>query len=142
MKWRCRRSDLLGFLNCKKAFLMRSTAFHVNCCGLRIPLTCPLTLQRTAGDPHTHMHTWRNSPSLSTGADGVSPGAPNANAEGGDPVGNVMAIIGPRTTLASVRHPETVLYHVKLEQRRSKPPASSNPLWRFSWYTSRTSALA
>ena len=47
------------------------------------------------------------------GADGVSPGAPNANAEGGDPVGEVVAIIGPRTTLASARDPETVLYRVK-----------------------------
>ena len=50
------------------------------------------------------------------GADGVSPGAPNANAEGGDPVGEVVPIIGPRTTLASVRDPETVLYRVKHEQ--------------------------
>ena len=35
---------------------MRNTAvkFHVSCCGLRIPLTCPVTLQCTAGDPHTH----------------------------------------------------------------------------------------
>ena len=65
------------------------------------------------------------------GADGVSPGAPNANAEGGDPVGNVVAIIGPRTTLASARDPETVLYRVKHQQRRSKPLRSFNPLWNF-----------
>ena len=49
------------------------------------------------------------------GADGISPGAPNANAEGGDPVGDVVAIIGPRTTLASARDPETVLYRGKHE---------------------------
>ena len=65
------------------------------------------------------------------GVDGVSPGAPNANAEGGDPVGDVVAIIGPRTTLASTRDPETMLYRVKHEQRRSKPLRSNNPLWKF-----------
>ena len=42
------------------------------------------------------------------GADGISPRASNANAEGADPVGDVVAIIGPRTTLASARDPETV----------------------------------
>ena len=65
------------------------------------------------------------------GADGVSPGAPNANAEGGDPIGDVVAIIGPRTTLASARDPGTVLYRVKHEQRRSKPLRSNNPLQKF-----------
>ena len=49
------------------------------------------------------------------GADGVSPGAPNANAEGGDPVGDVVAIIGLRITLASARNPETVLNRMKHE---------------------------
>ena len=73
------------------------------------------------------------------GADEVSPGAPNANAEGGDAVGDVVAIIGPRTTLASARDPETVLYRVKHEQRRTKPLRSYNPLW---WSTSRTRSLA
>ena len=62
--------------------------------------------------------------------DAVSPGAPNANAEGGDPVGKDVAIIGPRTTLASVRNRETVLYRVKHEPRRSKPLRSNNPLWK------------
>ena len=57
------------------------------------------------------------------GADGASPGAPNANAEGGDPFGEVEAIIGPRTTLASARDPETVLYRVKHEQRRRQEAA-------------------
>ena len=92
-------------------------------------LTCPVTLQRTAGDPHTHAHMAEQPISLD-GADGVSPGAPNANAEGRDPVGEVVAIIGPRTTLASARDPETVLYRVKHEQRRSKPLRSNNPLWK------------
>ena len=39
------------------------------------------------------------------GADGVSPGARNANAEAGDAVGDVVAVVGPRTTLASARDP-------------------------------------
>ena len=79
---------------------MRDTAvkFHVSCCGLRIPLTCPVPLQCTAGDPQTHI---AEQPISLDGADGVSPGAPNANAEGGDPVGHVVAIICPRSTLAS-----------------------------------------
>ena len=51
----------------------------------------------------------------------------------GDPVGDVVAIIGPRTTLANARDPEMVLYRVKHEQRRSKPLRSNNPLWKFSW---------
>ena len=109
---------------------MRGTAFNVNCCGLRIPLTCSVTLQRTARDPHTHAHMAEQPTSLD-GADGVSPGAPNANAEGGDPVGEIVAIVGPRTTLASACDPETVLYRVKHEQRRSKPLRSNNPLWKF-----------
>ena len=62
------------------------------------------------------------------GADKVSPGAPNANAEGRDLVGDVVAIIGPRTTLASTRDPETVLYRVKHEQRSSKSFRSNNLL--------------
>ena len=113
------------------------TAFNANGCWLRIPLTCPVTLQRTAGDPHTHAHMAEQPISLD-GADGVRPGAPNANVEGGDPVGDVVAIIGPRTTLASARDPETVLYRVKHEQRR-------DPTTRcgvFSLSTSRTRSLA
>ena len=102
----------------------------MNCCGLRIPLTCPVTLQRTAGDPHTHAHMAEQPISL-YGADGVTPGASNANAEGGGPVGEVVAIIGPRTTLASAHDLETVLYRMKHEQRRSKPLRSNNPLWKF-----------
>ena len=62
------------------------------------------------------------------GADGVNPGAPNANAEGGDPVGEVAAFIVPRTTLASARDPEAVLYCVKHEWRRNKPLRSNNLL--------------
>ena len=65
------------------------------------------------------------------GADGISPGAPNANAEGGDAVGEDVAIIGPRATLASARDPETVLYRVEHEQRHGKPLRSNNPLWKF-----------
>ena len=65
------------------------------------------------------------------GADSVSPGALNANAEGGDPVGDVVAVIGPPTTLVSARDPETVFYRVKHEQERSKPLRSNNPLWNF-----------
>ena len=72
---------------------MRGTAFNVKCCGLRIPLTRPVTLPRTAGYPHTHEHMAEQPISLD-GADGVSPSAPNANAEGGDPIGDVAAIIG------------------------------------------------
>ena len=74
-----------------------------------------LTLQRAAGDPHA------DTPISRDGADGVSSGAPDANAEGGDAVANVVTISGPRTTLASARDPETVLYRVKHEKRRSKP---------------------
>ena len=33
------------------------------------------------------------------GADGISSGASNADAEGGGPVGDIVAIIGPRITL-------------------------------------------
>ena len=102
----------------------------MNCCGLRIPLTCPVTLQRTARDPHTHAHMAEQPTSLD-GADGVSPGAPNANAEGGDPVGGLVVIIGPRTTLASARDPETVLDRVAHAHRRSKPFRSNNSLWEF-----------
>ena len=43
----------LAQVKCKKVFLMRGTAVNVNCCGL-IPFTCPVRLQRTAGNPHTH----------------------------------------------------------------------------------------
>ena len=107
---------------------MRGTAFKVNCCGLRIPPTCSVTLQRTAGDPHTHM---AEQPVSLDGVDGVSPSAPNANAEGGDPIGDVVAIIGLRTTLASAREHETMRYRVKHEQRRSKPLRSNNPLQKF-----------
>ena len=32
--------------------------------------------------------------------------------------------------MASARDPETVLYRVKHEQRRSKPLRSNNPLWK------------
>lgn len=39
------------------------------------------------------------------GADGVRPGAPNANAEGGDPVGEAVAISGPRIALAKCTRP-------------------------------------
>ena len=82
----------------------------MNCCGLHIPLTFSVTLQRTAGDPHTHMHTFMaEQPYSLDGADGVNPGAPYAN---GEAVGDVVAIIGPRTTLASARDPEMVLYRV------------------------------
>ena len=102
---------------------MRGTAFNVNCCGLWIPLTCPVTLREI----HTHAHMAEQPISLD-GANGVSPGAPNANAEGGDPIGDVVAIMGPPTTLARARDPETVLYRVKHEQRRSKPLRSNNPL--------------
>ena len=108
---------------------MRDTAFNLSCCGLRVPSTCLVTLQRKR-EIHTHTHTRRNCPSLD-GADGVSPGAPNANAEGGDPVSDVVAISGLLTTLASARDPEKVLYRVKHEQRRSKPLRSNNPLWKF-----------
>ena len=97
---------------------------------MRIPLTCPVTLQRTAGDPHTHAHR-AEQPIFLDGTYDVSPGAPNANVEGGDPVGDVVAIIGPRTTLASARDPERVLNRVKHEQTRSKPLRSYNPLWKF-----------
>ena len=62
------------------------------------------------------------------GADGVSPGAPNANAGGEDPVDDVMAITGQRTTLASARDPAKMLYRVKLEPRRSEPLRFNNPL--------------
>ena len=62
------------------------------------------------------------------GVDGASPGAYNANAEGGDPGSDVVAIIGPRTTLVSARDPETAVpYRVEHAQRRSKP-LRSNPL--------------
>ena len=98
----------------------------MNCGGLWIPLTRPVTPQRTAGDPHTHAHMAKQPISLN-GADGVSPGAPNANPEGGDLVGDVVPIIGPRTTLASACDPETVHYRVKHEHRRSKPLRSNNP---------------
>ena len=120
---------------------MRGADFNVICCGLRMPLTWPVTLQRTAGDPHTNARTAEQPISLD-GADGVSPGTPNADAEGGDLIGDVLAIIGPRTTLASARDPETVLYRVKHEQRRSKPLRSNNPLRKFFISTSRTRFLA
>ena len=87
---------------------MWGTASNVNCCGLRIPLACPVTLLRTAGHPQTHAHMAEQPISLD-GANGVSPGASNANVEGGDPVGDVVATIGPRATLASARDPEAVL---------------------------------
>ena len=51
---------------------------------------------------HTHTHAYMTERPISLdGAGGVSPGAPNAHAEGGDPVGDVVAIIGPRITLES-----------------------------------------
>ena len=40
----------------------------------------------------------------------------------------MVAIIGPRITLASARETETVLYRVKHKQRRSTPLRSNNPL--------------
>ena len=86
---------------------------------------------RGAATPHIPCDTaahMAEQPSSLDSADGASPGAPNANAEGGDPVGDVVAIIGPRTTVTSARDPETVLYHVKQERRRSKPLRSKNPL--------------
>ena len=43
------------------------------------------------------------------GADGVSPRALNAIVGGRDPVIDVVAIIGPRTTLSIARDPETML---------------------------------
>ena len=95
----------------------------------------------SGGRSHTRTHMAEQPISLA-GADGVSAGTPNANADGGDPVGDVVAITGPRTTLASKRDPETVLYHVKHEQRRSKPLRSNNPLWMLSWSTSRPCSLA
>ena len=64
------------------------------------------------------------------GADGVSPGALIANAESGDFVVDVVAIVGPRTNLACARDPETVLYRVQHEGRRSKS-LTFNPLWIF-----------
>ena len=42
-----------------------------------------------------------------------------------------MAIIGPRTTLASARDPEMVLYRMKHEHRHRKPLRSNKPLWKF-----------
>ena len=129
MKRRCRLSYLLGFLNCRKSCLMRGTAFIVNCCGLRIPLTCPVTLQCTAGDPHTRTHG--GIAHLSRRCRRRNSAAPNANAEGGGPIGDAVAIIGPWTTLASARDPETVLCRVKHEQGRSKPLRSNNSLWKF-----------
>ena len=118
----------MGLLNRRKAFSTRGTAFYVNCCRLQIPITCPVTLQRTVGDPHTHM---TEQPISLDGADSVIPGALNANAEGGDHVGDVVAIVGPRTTLVSARDPETVFFRGKHEQERSKPLRSNNPLWIF-----------
>ena len=56
----------------------------------------------------THAHMEEQPISLD-GAAGVSAGTLNANAEGGDPVGDVVDIIGQRTTLASARDPERVL---------------------------------
>ena len=108
---------------------MRGTAFKMNWCGLWKRLSCPVTLQRIAGDPHTHMAEQLIS---LDNADGVNPGTPNANAEGGDSVGDIVAIIGPRTTLAGARYPETALYRVKHERGRSK---------RFSLSTSSTRSL-
>ena len=76
-------------------------------------------------------HTYAEQPISLDGADCVSPGAPNANAEDGDLIGHVVTIIGPRTTLASARDPEMVPCRAKHEQRRSKPLGSNNPLWKF-----------
>ena len=67
-----------------------------------------MTLQRATGDPHVHARTHAHMPEQPISLDGayvVSPGAPDANAEGGNPVGEVVAISGPRATLASVRDP-------------------------------------
>ena len=106
---------------------MRGTAFNVNRCGLRIPLTCPVTLQHTAGNAHAHAYMAEQPISLDGGANGVSPGAPShCNAEGGGPVGDVLAIISPRTTLTSARDPEA-----EHKQRRSKPLRSNKTLWEF-----------
>ena len=126
---------------------MRGTDINVNCCGLRTSLTCPVTLRRTAGEHHTHAHMAEQPISLN-GADGVSPGSPSANVEGGDPVGDVVANIGPRTTLASARAPETVLSRVKHEQRRSMSRGaasrsdSTTRCGSLPWITSRTRSLA
>ena len=43
----------------------------------------------------------------------------------------LVAVSDPRTTLASARYPETVLYHAKHEKRRSKPARSNKTLWKF-----------
>lgn len=69
---------------------------------------------------HTHAHM-SGQPTSLDGADGLSSGAPDANAEGRDPVGQVVAISGPQTTLASARDPDKVLYRVKHEKRWPAP---------------------
>ena len=78
----------------------------------------------------TRTQPWRNSPFLST-VPTASPDAPNANAEGRDPVGDVVAIVGPRIALASARDPGKMLDRVEHEQRRSKSLRPNNPLWTF-----------
>ena len=110
------------FLNCTKAFVVWDTAFSVNCCGLRIPLTSPVTQKRKTGDSHTHALIATQPISLYD-SDGVSPGTLTASVQSGD----VVVIIGPRTTFSSARDPEMVLYHrVKHEQRHSSKLLSFN----------------
>ena len=118
---------------------MWGTASNVNCCGLRIPLACPVTLLRTAGHPQTHAHMAEQPISLD-GANGVSPGASNANVEGGDPVGDVVATIGPRATLASARDPEAVL---NPSGRISRSASTTRSLaWPCASYARRTAISA
>ena len=63
------------------------------------------------------------------GAAGISPGAHNANVDGGGTVGNTGTIIGQLSILARARDPERVLYRVKDEPSRSKLVRYINPLW-------------
>ena len=72
------------------------------------------TATHSGGSTHTRAHM-AEQPIFLDGVDGVSPGAPNANAKGGHPVGDNVPIIDPRTTLASARDPNTMLYRVKHE---------------------------
>ena len=73
-------------------------------CGLRTP-PCHVTLQRAAGGLHAYTHAhMAEQPIFLDVAGGVSSGAPEVSAEGGDPVGGVAAISGPRATLASARY--------------------------------------
>ena len=64
------------------------------------------------------------------GADGVSPGAPNATADGGDSVDDVKAMINPLTTLAIARDRETLLYRIKHKQRGIMMLRFNKSLWK------------